>query len=163
MYGEREAGKSYTSMLLKKELDKRYPNTNVRLYDDFNPMSIGVDIQEMSLQYASNISPIVILIDEIDTIFEHVLKDKNDYDPRIKHARDRSTFHKMLDNLGQYHHVIVIYTTEFSPDELYKKNPLYKSFMRPGRIDMAINLTKTRCTHDENYWQRLKEMKKEEE
>nr|QBK85587.1 MAG: ATPase family protein [Marseillevirus LCMAC101] len=158
IYGERGVGKSYMTMLLKKHLDRRYPNTNSRLYDDFDPTAIGVNIQTKALQYASSISPVIIVIDEIDTVYEHVFKDKNDYDPRIKHAKDRKTFHKMLDDLGNFHHVIAIYTSEFSPDALVEQNPLYKSFLRPGRVDMVLNMTEDNCTHDVNYWERIKNM-----
>jgi len=157
VYGSRGVGKSYTAALLKKELDKKHPNANSRLYDDFDPAAIGANVQTLALQYASNISPVVVAIDEIDTVYEHVLKDKNDYDPRIKHAKDRSTFHKMLDNLGKFQHVITIFTSEYSLDDLIEKNSLYKSFMRPGRIDMVLNMTKDDCVHDVNYWDRIKD------
>jgi hypothetical protein len=157
IHGQRGVGKSYTTMLLKKELDKKYPNTNTRLYDDFDPSATGVDVQTLSLRYASKISPVIIVIDEIDTNYEYVFKDKNDYDPRTNHARSRKAFHKMLDNIGNFRHVIAVYTTEFSPDELIEQNPLYASFLRPGRLDMVLNMTKDNCTHDVDYWNRIKE------
>jgi len=156
IHGERGLGKTYTTMLLKKELDKRYPNTNSRLYDDFDPTATGVNIQTLSLKYSSKISPVIIVIDEIDTIYEYVFKDTNDFDPRLKHAKDRNTFHKMLDNFGNFHHVITIFTSEFSPEILVERNPLFKSFLRPGRVDIVLNMDLDNCIKDTDYWNRIK-------
>lgn len=145
IHGKRGVGKSYTAMLLKKEIDRRYHNTNCRLYDDFDPTTIGVNIQTMALRYATKTSPIIIVIDEIDTIYEHVFLEKNEYDNRIQHTKSRKTFHTMLDNFGNYKYVIVVFTSEFSPDELVRKNELHKSFLRPGRVDMFLNMTEENC------------------
>ena len=156
LHGKRGVGKSYTSMLLKKHLDILFPNTNSRLYDDFDPTAIGVNIQTIALRHSTKNSPVIVIIDEIDEAYEQVFNEKEDFDPRLKHARNKKSFHKMLDNFGNFPYVIGVYTSEFGPDALVKKDGRYGSFLRPGRIDLVLEMTEDDCIVDQDYWERIK-------
>jgi ATPase family associated with various cellular activities (AAA) len=141
LFGNRGVGKTYTAMLLKKHIDNNVPNTCTRLFDDFDPASSGMDVKNFILRHASLNSPVIIIINEIDSLYEEVYKDKVSHDPRSCHTKNKSSFTGMLDDFGSMKYVIVLYTTEKSPDQLYE-NENYKSFMRKGRIDKFIHMSK---------------------
>jgi len=108
--GDRGIGKTYLGRLLKKHLDK-IVGVNSILYDDFNPSSVGVNINH-ALKYASSSMPVIIVINEIDVFFEQVLNSKESYDARLQHTKNKSEFHNMLDAIGSSSHVILIATTQ---------------------------------------------------
>ena len=155
IYGERGTGKTYTSMLLKKKLDQQIPNADVRLYDDFDPSVIGVNIETIALTKASEKSPVILLIDEIDVVFDETIFPKESYDPRIQHSKNSKTFRKMLDNIGNYKHVLAIYTSEKDPYSLASKKEEFRSYLRPGRIDLCLNMKKTDCLEDNDYSEKI--------
>lgn len=141
--GERGVGKTQMGTIIKRHLDTTYADCFSRLYDDFNPKSVGVNIKSSALQSATANSPVIIVINEIETIFDYVIDDtKQNFDPRLQHAKDRNTFNNMLDDIGSMLYVITIFTTEKSPEQL-KANPEYKSFIRKGRVDFFIKMTET--------------------
>jgi len=146
--GLRGLGKTYLGIILKRFIDENY-NKNVRLFDDFNPCSVGVNIKTFALATACEQAPVIIVINEIDTIFEKVANPVETHDARLQHARNRSEFHNMMDTIALVPFVICIYTTEKSPTELYRK-PEYKSLMRKGRIDGFIQMNHDTSIYTEN-------------
>lgn len=138
--GPRGSGKTYIGKLLKKKLEQEIPGTSVRLYDDFDPTAVGVNINRLALSYASEFTPVIIVINEIDQIYSQVLMEDQDFDPRLKHSRNKGTFNNMLDSIADTSHVIVIFTMESSFDDIIK-NEEYRSFVRPGRIDLRATMT----------------------
>ena len=139
IYGERGTGKSYIGMLLKKAMDRVNPNAYVRLYDDFDPSSIGVNIRGLALRYASSATPIVIVINEADVVYEKVYDNAVVHDPREQHTRNKQSFNNMLDAIAATPYVVTIFTTERNPRQLYE-NEGYRSFMRRGRIDLFAKM-----------------------
>lgn len=137
--GRRGLGKSYTAQLLKKKIDEEYKNSHVRLYDDFDPSSIGVNIKDLALRYASSSSPIIIVINEIDVVYHKVINEDPGFDPREQHTRSKQSFNNMLDAIGGTPYVITIFTTEKDPSEIYQTDE-YRSFMREGRVDLFIKM-----------------------
>jgi len=140
--GPRGIGKTYMGPIVKRKIDS-IPNQNYCccLYDDFNPECVGVNIKTLALQVASDLSPVILVINEIDKIFDFVVDvNKQNHDPRLQHAKDKTSFHNMLDDLGSIRNIITIFTTEKSPEELYQ-NEQYRSFIRTGRVDYFINMT----------------------
>lgn len=136
--GNRGLGKGYVGQQIKLHLDKSQ-NTNSLLFYDFNPMSIGVDIITLALSKASNKTPVILIINEIDKIYEYIHNDKQIFDPRTQHARDIPSFHNMLDDIDKNPNVICIMTTEKQFGELYQIDG-NKSFMRNGRVDMFFGM-----------------------
>lgn len=140
VYGKRGTGKTYLGKLIKNHIDKK-SFVNSRLYDDFNPSSIGVNIKKIALKYANKVSPIIIIVNEIDKIYMDVVKNKtHTYDTRGYHTKDISSFHNMMDDISDTNNVITIFTTEKSKEQL-QENKNYLSFFRKGRIDFFINMT----------------------
>jgi hypothetical protein len=137
--GQRGTGKTLTARMLKKELEIRYPKTMVKLFADFDPSTTAVNVKKLILTEASPTSPIIIVIDEIDEMFNEVHKEKQIFDPRILHTKNRLTFNAMMDAIANTPYTILIGTTEKSIDQLYASEQNH-SFMRQGRIDGFINI-----------------------
>lgn len=142
-------GKTYTGMLVKKHIDNAVPNVSVRLYDDFDPSAVGVNIKNLALKYASITTPVILVINEIDILYDKVFNEEPTHDPREQHTKDKTTFNNMLDALASMQYVITIFTTEKSPEELYA-NQQFRSFMRPGRVDFFVKMGKNRSTFVDN-------------
>jgi hypothetical protein len=143
--GERGTGKTYIARLLKKHIqeskdDEKYANCRPIVYDDINPSSIGVNINKIILTQATASTPVILLINEMDTFYDMVINGKDSFDPRLQHTRNRNEFHNLLDNIGDVPNLIAIYTMESDPIDL-NKNDNYKSFLRQGRVDFFIHLT----------------------
>lgn len=143
------SGKTYTGMLLKRAIEKACPAKHVRLYDDFDPKATGVNIGKLALCYASEFSPVILVLNEINTIYNDVIIGSADYDPRLKHARNKTTFNNMLDAIASTPHVIMISTSEVSHETIRENNDL-KSFIRPGRVDFFVTMTSSTSTIHSN-------------
>lgn len=130
--GKRGLGKSYIGRLVKK-----YFTVNALLFDDFNPSSVGVNINTVALKYATKYSPVIIIINEIDTYFDIVLNPRETFDSRLQHTKSKGEFHNMLDAIGSTPYVISIFTTENV--DIYKIEK-YQSFIRMGRVDLFITM-----------------------
>lgn len=141
--GVRGLGKSVIGRMVKKYLENpNYGFLSVDLYDDVNPIMIGLNINTLILSRASRNRPTIIIIDEIDKVYEHANTPLNTYgDSRTQHAQNKGTLNKMFDNIGDIPNIIAIYTTEVSIEKL-QNTENFKSFMRHGRIDMFIHMTK---------------------
>lgn len=144
--GERGSQKTYMGKVIKQMLDN-CPLSNgqicVTLVDNFNPKDIGVNIETIILSKASYNNPIVIVINEFDNIMDYVVDPmKQNFDPRLQHARDKSNFNNMLDNIADTQYCITIFTGETSVDELARRHEDFKSFMRKGRMDYYVRMSK---------------------
>lgn len=151
LYGNRGTGKTYTGRLLKKYMEQHYIQSGITpiLYDDVNPSSIGLNINKLILNSATNITPVIIVINEIDTIYDKVLNGPEPYDHRLQHSRNVNDFHNMLDGIGDCSNVIAIYTTEKNANDLYNDDK-YKSFMRPGRVDFFLHMDRSGTSQHKN-------------
>jgi energy-coupling factor transporter ATP-binding protein EcfA2 len=146
--GKRGSGKSYVTRLLSKRIEGLDKSVIVRLYDDFNPSLPGVSVALLALQYAKPSTPVIILIDEIDKHYDKAIDGTHaDRFNILVHSRDIPSLNKMLDMIGDTKNVIAIYTTEKSPEKLYK-NKKYHSFMRKGRVDKFFNFTPNKNGYD---------------
>lgn len=155
--GPRGTGKTFTSRGIKKEYEEKNTSHFIKLYNNFDPSNIGVDVNSFILSKASHVSPVIIQIDEIDVIFAEALKQKNLFDSRTLHTRTRKTLLQMFDSIGDTPNTFMVGTTEKTPEELYEYED-WHSFMRPGRIDYFVRFDKDPSkieflTHDmiENY------------
>lgn len=140
--GTRGTGKTFTARVVKSNYLKRHPSHEVHLFSDFDPSVIGVNINDLILNknVVSAITPVVIVLDEIDEIFKHVYQDKDNHDPRVLHTRTKTSFNRMMDVIGSTPNVIFIGTTELPLETLYE-DERFHSFMRIGRIDHFIEMS----------------------
>ena len=148
--GKSGVGKSYTAMLAKRWIEEKYKNTNVQLFDNFDPSAAGMEINKMVLQKATEETPVIVVINEIDNLYTEVHKDYDNRggDPRFPHTKNRLSFHNMLDHIAGTKHVIAIYTTEKSPEDIEKMQNTY-SFIRKGRVDFFIKMDENSSTRVE--------------
>lgn len=155
VHGERGFGKSYLCKLLKKEIEKRNENMKVILFDDVNPAIIGMNINTMILNKASIRTPVIIVINEIDLAYDKVIDGEITYDHRLQYIRNHQQFHNFLDDIGEKKYVIALYTSERDPKDMY--NDLrYTSFMRLGRIDFFVNMSREHSTiYDHEYLKKI--------
>eukprot|EP01032_Pedospumella_encystans_P020746 gene20746-23560_t len=138
IFGPVGTRKSYTARVLKKQLDTDR-NIACRLYDDVDPSMTGVNINTMALQHATETSPVILVIDEIDVAFKRAAEGKDSHDPRIMHAKNKQTLNLMLDNVGDFRFVIAVYTTNKTRADL-QALPEYETFIRDGRVDMWLHM-----------------------
>lgn len=140
IYGEMGVGKTHTALLLKRLMEELNRNMNVKVIVNFDPDVIGVDVDKMILSNATANSPVILVIDEIDKIYKKVLDQKQIFgDNRTQHTKDVTSFHRMLDSIGDNPHVITLMTTNKSPRELYQmKRGQYRTFFRPGRLHFFL-------------------------
>jgi hypothetical protein len=146
IFGARGTGKTYVGRLLKRRLEKK--GMIAYLFDDFNPASVGVNIQ-YALNQASQKTPVIIIVDEINALYNEVTKEKQEFDTRLQYTRNKQSFNNMLDLIGDTKYVVAIYTTELSIEQL-NENEDHKSFFRRGRVDFFLNMTEETCTLVQN-------------
>ena len=140
--GERGIGKTSIGKLLKKYIDTDMGLIS-KLYDDFNPTLNNCTINRLILRRSSEYTPVIIVMDEIDLLFDIALTENTRVEDK-SHCKNKQTFLTMLDNISNNCNTIAIYTTEKSFDQLCEKEE-YASFIRKGRIDMIINMTEGDC------------------
>lgn len=140
--GSRGSQKTYMGKVIKKLLDDSDKKICATLVDNFNPKDIGVNIETMILNKATCNNPVIIVINEFDTIMDYVVDlSKQSFDPRLCHAKDKSTFNNMMDNIGDTRYCITIFTSETDVSELLQCHPDFKSFLRKGRIDHYVSMS----------------------
>lgn len=137
--GERGAGKTSIGVMVAKEIIDKF-NVRPRIYDDFDPSAIGVNVKSFILKYASDLVPVIIVINEIDVIYDDAISENTEHDPRLKHSKNKNTLNEMFDSIANTKNVIAIYTTEKSQEDL--NCDAYKSFIREGRVDLFVKLEK---------------------
>lgn len=149
IHGPPGTGKTFMGSILKHKLDEG--GLVSYLFDNFTPSMTGANIERLALSRAKDYSPVIIVINEIDIFYQQTLDmSLADMDPRLKYTKDKTTFNNMLDDMGKYSNVIVLFTSEKSPEQLLAENAEYRSFLRTGRIDCFINMENG--THRTNNW-----------
>ncbi len=141
------SGKTFIGKLLKKHFDSI--GRESMLFDNFEPSMVGVNIETMALNRADGGLTVIIVINEIDEFYDKVFNEEPSFDPRIQYTKNKGTFNNMLDSFHEHTQTIIIFTTEKSPDEIYK-NEKYRSFIRPGRVDYFITMTPTESKFKHN-------------
>ncbi len=147
--GKRGSQKTYMGKVVKKKLDD-HPlskgEISSTLIDNFNPKDIGVNIETMFLSKATRTNPLIILINEFDIIMNYVIDpNKQCFDPRLCHARDKNSFNNFLDNIADTRYCISIFTSETPFAQLTEQHEDFKSFLRKGRIDYLVSMNLEEC------------------
>jgi hypothetical protein len=157
LYGPKGSGKTEVGSLLVKELKDTH-NKKVRFYNDFNPCDIGVDVNHLVLQHVETSEDYVtvIIINEIDCVFNKATDDKRDImgGREFQHAKDKPSLNNMLDKFDRTKGLIVLYTTEKKPEEMAynpSNNYYQASFFRRGRVKSIFKLTSNGDTHNPQF------------
>ena len=143
--GTRGMGKSSVANLVKKALDAQNEGMSCQLFDDFNPAAVGVSVNKHILSQASELSPVIIVINEVDIIMQKALEIKTSFgDTRLCHTESKVTLNGMFDAIDAAKFVIAIYTSEKNHEQI--KAQYDPSFIRKGRVDKYITMTKDEFT-----------------
>ena len=68
---------------------------------------------QLILQYAKTLTPVVLMIDEMDTLFGNAENGHMaDRHTQLVHTKDRKTFNDMLDAINDTPNIIAVFTTE---------------------------------------------------
>lgn len=145
-------GKLNVGRLLKRNIEFEQPNfkhkTFVELFEDVDLSLPGLDILSQIRNRASEKSPVIITVKNIDIYYKKVLL--NTSDPvQTAHTDNKSTFNNMLDDIGNIKHVITIFTTNLTKGQLNNVNSESPSFFRPGRANLFITMTETNAEIEE--------------
>ena len=113
----------------------------ISLYYNFNPSSPGVNIIKLAVEQATKTNPVIIVINEVDTMYEKVYGVNHADTTRTAHTEDVNTFHSMIDSLVGSPYIITIWTTNKTKEELDANEPNYKNFYRKGRVNFFLHMT----------------------
>lgn len=135
--GPMHSGKTCFAYLLAREL-------RTSLVTTFNPTepSDSLDNLYHTVDHSSH-SPLIILLDEVDTMFDTIVRGIPRHKKYLIQVRTKQHWNIMMDQieLGIYPHIILIMTTNKSKDELGTKYDT--SLTRPGRVNLFYWKTKT--------------------
>lgn len=135
--GGQGSGKSMCSILLTKYLK----GTLVRTFEPTDP---GDNIASL---YAtidpSEDKPLIIVLDEVNILYHNIFHNLIPFHKNISiQIKDKTSLNRFFDdiNLGLYPHIIVLMTSNMSPEEIESKYDA--SYIREGRVDLQFNLEK---------------------
>lgn len=144
--GPKGSHKTYMGKVIKKMLDE-HPQAGGRicasLIADFSPDTVGLNIETLVLSKATFSNPVILVINEFDNLMTHVVNpNKQSFDPRLDHSRNKTTFNNMLDNIADTRYTILILTAETPVQNLLDQHEDFRSFLRKGRMDYYIPMTR---------------------
>lgn len=137
------SGKSSIGYLVAKEIRASFCNT-------FNPTEPGDTVSSVISRVKDWIqdddTPLVILIDEVDTILKKVHNNQIKlHDEFTTLVSDKPSWSKFMDNLKFSKNLIVIFTSNTSKQDI---DLMDKSYIRQGRIDLYHKLLNSVYTDD---------------
>lgn len=133
-------GKSTTAREAVKQLSKS--GLDAFLYADYNPTRPGSCIWRIISDYSTKNSPVVFVIEEFDDPLREIMKGTiRDSDCLRRDAISKSSWNSMLDRFARMKHVILIMTTNKTPEELLTLCRGDTSLLRPGRVKRTIEFS----------------------
>lgn len=150
LYGEKGTGKSMVSLLLAKELTKRYSKKNkendenetfIKFSDTFKPTDPGDSfINLYNKASPTKNSPLIVVLEEFDTIVNDIHNNKilthKNFHILIK---DKPSWNQFFDRFDRKYFpwVILLLTTNVTPCSINDMDP---SYIREGRVDSMYKL-----------------------
>jgi hypothetical protein len=133
--GESGTGKSTIGFLLAEKL-------HGSLCQTYSPTTPGDNLDLLySIVEPTKENPLIILIDEVDIIFNKITQDSSVQHKSIPiEVNDKITWNRLLDHIqvGIYPNLILVLTSNLTHSELCSKYD--DSFIRQGRVDSFHNL-----------------------
>lgn len=135
IYGEVGVGKTMTAYLLASRL-------NGKVCDTFNPSEPNDFLDNVySKSNATQHSPLILLMDEIDIMIEQVHRgEKMTHKKYPIQIHNKTTWNLFFDKLsmGLYPYVIIVMCSNVMPTDIRKMDPCY---LRENRIDLVMNMS----------------------
>ena len=133
--GKTGIGKSKIAFVLASQI-------NGSVCEDFELISPGYCLESLiNITQPKKTNPLILLLDEYDIPIKNIISETvtphKIYKPPIE---NKNSCNKFLDNLALYDNVITIFTSNKNLKWFKDKEP---SFVRPGRINIHIDLDKT--------------------
>lgn len=135
LIGKQGTGKTNTALYLTERLNRR--GINPLIIYGFDMTHSDIDLGALWVYDYKKETPLILVLDEIDIAFKYALTDKT-YDSKSP-ARNKTTLNNLLDHFDRLPYMIVIGTTNLEINELNEK---YGAFIRSGRFDYKIHMTK---------------------
>jgi hypothetical protein len=135
LHGPPGTGKSILGVMLASKLNGSYCNT-------LRPWQPGDSLGSIYSEIEPTVSkPLVIAFDEVDTALIAIHKGIPDHKAMPISVQNKTGWNRMLDemNRGLYPHIIVLMTSNSGPALI---DSLDSSYIRQGRVDLIIELTK---------------------
>ena len=137
------SGKSSIGYLVAKEINGSFCNT-------FNPTEPGDTLSNLISMVQDllqdNDTPLVLLIDEVDTLLKKIHNNQIKLNDKISTlVTDKPSWSKFVDNLKFSKNLILIFTSNTSKEDIDK---LDHSYIRKGRIDLYRRMVKSVYTED---------------
>lgn len=129
--GQKGVGKSHISKFLTKELDGT-------LCDTFYPNCFGdvyEDLYNKILPTRDN--PLILVINEIDNIFES-FKYKKEHRFYRRNVEDKDSWNNFMDYISEENNVVMILTSNLTMEQI--NNKYDSSLLRYGRVHLSINM-----------------------
>jgi len=130
LYGPRGTGKTSVGLFIAKQLNGFYT-------DNFHPSKPGFTISNLYSYVTPNSKqPLIISIDEFDILLENIhnetIREHKEIRIEVMNKRD---WNKLLDNLPMfYQNVIIILSSNKSPEEINELDPSYIRYPRVNKI-----------------------------
>lgn len=132
IHGQSGTGKSSIGYLLAKQLKGFYCHT-------FNPSEPGDQLSSLIVDMQRDDEPIIIILEEIDTLLFAIHKNEIVKHPEIPiSVYNKSTWSSFLDDMIFYKNIIVIMTSNTTKEGIDK---LDDSYLRKGRIHASFTMT----------------------
>lgn len=130
LYGKPNSGKTMAGLMIAQQLKASYCNT-------FKPWDAGQFMARLySYTYPTEENPLVIAFDEFDISLMNIHTGNIQPNPKIPTEMvDKNGWNTFFDNInrGMYPHVIIILTTNRTPEFIKE---LDSSYIREGRVDL---------------------------
>ena len=133
LHGKQGTGKSMVGLFLARRLKGMFCNT-------MNPFEAGDTLHNIySYGDVSKISPLVLMLDEIDVYLQKVKIGITPHKSLDILVKDKSAWNRMLDSIqkGMYKNLILILTMNETPESIHA---LDSSFIRFPRVNRSIQL-----------------------
>lgn len=128
-------GKSMTAVFLAKKLGGLY-------CEDCTPWEPGDSIQSMYMDFQVQMSKenkaLIVCLDEVDVVLEKIYANKIPNNETVQTSvRDKIGWNKLFSKIerGLFPNLIIVMTSNKSPEEITKANGNDASLLRKGRID----------------------------
>lgn len=147
IHGPKGVGKSMISLLLAKELTKRYKEITkdeenlINFCDTFKPTDPGDSfINLYNKSSPMKYTPLIVTLEEFDTIIQDIHHNKIlPHDSFHILIRDKASWNQFFDRFDRkyFPNVIFVMTTNSTPSLI---NDLDPSYIREGRVDITCEL-----------------------